>query len=90
MSAARQKILDEISGERNRQFNLPGSEFDQKHTINDWIAIAGQYLTRAADRKHIPYDYTDSRFDLVKSAAIIVAALEHLDRKTTANELARD
>jgi hypothetical protein len=81
MSESRQIILDEISGERDRQYNLPGSEYDQKHTMNDWIAIAGQYLTRGADRKHIKSDYQEQRQALIKSAAVIIAALEHLDRK---------
>lgn len=81
MNESRQIILDEISGERDRQYNLPGSEYDQKHTMNDWIAIAGQYLTRGADRKHIKSDYQEQRQALIKSAAVIIAALEHLDRK---------
>jgi len=81
MNSFRQVILNEISGERDRQYNLPGSEYDQKHSMNDWIAIASQYLTRGADRKHIKLDYQEQRQALIKSAAVIVAAIEHLDRK---------
>jgi hypothetical protein len=44
--------FDDISNERDRQYNLPGSEYDQLHSINDWIAIAGQYLTSCSNRKH--------------------------------------
>ena len=77
---ARQIILEEISGERDRQYNLPGSEYDQLHTINDWIAIASQYLTRGADRKHTKVDQQEQRESLVKAAAVIVAAIEHMDR----------
>lgn len=85
MNATRERILGEISGERDRQFNLPGSEFDQLHSINDWIAISSQYLTRCADRKHTKSDVGDQRESLIKAAAVIVAAIEHLDRPKTAN-----
>lgn len=81
MSEARKIILDEISGERDRQYNLPGSEYDQKHTMNDWIAIISQYLTRGATRKHANVGYKEQRDALIKSAAIIIAAIEHLDRR---------
>jgi hypothetical protein len=80
-SASRQEILNEISGERDRQFNLPGSEFDQKHSINDWIAIGTQYLSRGAGRKHMHIDYTEQRDSLIKAAAVILAAVEHLDNR---------
>lgn len=83
MNATRELILDEISGERDRQFNLPGSEYDQLHSMNDWIAIASQYLTRNADRKHTKNDPKDQRESLIKAAAVIVAAIEHLDRSKT-------
>jgi hypothetical protein len=82
MTTTREVILGEISGERDRQFNLPGSEFDQLHTVNDWIAIAAQYLTRSADRKHTKGDYSDQRESFLKAAAVIVAAIEHLDRRS--------
>lgn len=80
MTTARECILGEISGERDRQFNLPGSEFDQLHSMNDWIAIAAQYLTRCADRKHTKGDRDEQRESLIKAAAVIVAAIEHIDR----------
>lgn len=80
---ARERILGDVSAERDRQFNLPGSEFDQQHSMNDWIAIAAQYLTRSADRKHTKSDRDDQRESLIKAAAVIVAAIEHLDRPKT-------
>jgi hypothetical protein len=79
MTTARQRILEEISGERDRQYNLPGSEYDQLHTINDWIAIATQYITRGVNKKHTSTDLSEQRESLIKGAAVIVAALEHLD-----------
>ena len=81
MSEARQDILKEISAERDRQYNLPGSEYDQKHTINDWRAIAACYLTQGATRKHTKSNNSDQRETLIQAAAVIVAALEHLDSK---------
>jgi len=89
MTSTREKILGEISGERDRQFNLPGSEFDQLHSMNDWIAIAAQYLTRCADRKHTKSDQKEQRESLIKAAAVIVAAVEHLDRPRIAMPTAK-
>jgi len=78
--SSRETLLAEISGERDRQYNLPGSEYDQMHSMNDWIAIAAQYLTRSADKKHTKSDPADQRDSLIKAAAVIVAAIEHLDQ----------
>ena len=81
MIPLRQQILEDISNERDTQYNLPGSEYDQLHTINDWIAIASQYLTRPVDRKHNKSSLEDQKDSLTKAAAVIVAALEHIDQK---------
>lgn len=81
MNQPRQDIFDLISQERDRQYNLPGSEYDQLHSINDWIAIASQYLSRCADRKHIQNNLDEKKDSLIKAAAVIVAALEHLNHK---------
>lgn len=81
MNATRGMLFEEISNERDRHYNLPGSEFDQRHTMNDWIAIGAQYLTRSADRKHTKSDKVEQRDSLIKAAAVIVAAIEHLDRQ---------
>ena len=86
MRTTRERILEEISAERDRQFNLPGSEFDQLHSMNDWIAIAGQYLTRCADRKHTQSSKEDQAESLIKAAAVIIAALEHLNKPSTASK----
>jgi len=75
----RQQILNEISQERNRQYNLPGSEYDLKHTVNDWVAIATQYLSRNATRKHQSISVDEQRDNFIKTAAIVLAAVEHLD-----------
>lgn len=74
----RQHFLDLIKAERERQLSLPGSEWDQQNTPNDWCAIAGTYLLRETYRKSqsvAAADYTDS---MVKAAAVILAALEYI------------
>jgi hypothetical protein len=73
----RDKIVSDIVNERLRQLNLPGSEFDIKHTHNDWISIAVQYLGRASSRKHMPISTEEYRDALIKAGAVILAALEH-------------
>jgi hypothetical protein len=83
MVSIREKVLAEILAERDRQFNLPGSEFDQHHSMNDWVAISAQYLTRSVDRKHTSIDQSDQRRSLIKAAAVVLAAIEHLDQKNT-------
>ena len=75
----RQHIVDDIIIERIRQLNLPGSEFDIKHTPNDWIAISAKYLAESATRRNQKVDIA-YRENLIKAAAVIVAALEQLDK----------
>jgi len=79
MNERRQRLLDQISKERARQESLPGSEYDGKHSQNDWIAISTMYLSRAASRKHVPATREEYRDGLIKAAAVILAALEHDD-----------
>ena len=77
MSERRDKIIERILSERDRQFNLPGSEWDMRNSPNDWIAIAASYLTAATTRKHTKPTVENYEDDLVKAAAVILAALEH-------------
>lgn len=71
------KILEEVKIERQRQIDLPGSEYDLVNGVNDWIAIAGHYLTQDCTRKGITPTRQDFHSSLVKAAAVIVAALEY-------------
>lgn len=80
MNERRQRLLNMISTERTRQDSLPGSEYDQKHSQNDWIAISTMYLSRAASRKHLPTSNQEYQDSLIKAAAVILAALEHSDK----------
>lgn len=79
-------LLERIKQERDRQKSLPGSEFDSKNAVNDWIAIAGHYLNEPAKRKGptshwggVSSSQADFEDSLIKAAAVIVAALEHSD-----------
>lgn len=81
----RTHFVEKIVLERQRQFNLPGSEFDLKNSPNDWIAIASRYIAqdcRRGGRKPTKDDLEDS---FVKAAAVILAALEHLDEMEKEN-----
>lgn len=81
MTNKRSSILDRIKQERERQIDIPGSEFDARNTPNDWIAIATYYLaqeTRRATLLDAP-SAVDFEQELIKAAAVIVAALEHTE-----------
>ncbi len=91
MSQKIETFLDRVRQERDRQKSLPGSEFDSKNTVNDWVAIAAHYLSEPAKRKGptshwggSPVSQVDYEDSLIKAAAVIIAALElsdHLKEK---------
>ena len=76
----RDRIIQEIIDERIRQFNLPGIEYDVSNSPNDWIAIASSYCARSVTRKNVKPTFDDFKQDLTMAAAVLVAALEHLDQ----------
>lgn len=76
---SRDELLETIRIERERQYNLPGAEWDQDNFPNDWVAIAMSYLSSEVRRKGIRPRQSEFREALIKSAAVIVAALEHLE-----------
>jgi hypothetical protein len=86
MQAKHQALFERILAERERQKTLPGSEWDSKNSVNDWIAIASHYLTQQAKRKSssrftrgVSLTQEDFEDDMIKAAAVILAALEHSD-----------
>lgn len=84
----RSAILSKIESERLRQLDLPGSELDATNTPNDWIAIASYYLAQEARRAStITTDSGEFERELIKAAAVIVAALEHIETMKTKGEL---
>lgn len=89
MNKKRQELLRLVEEERSRQLNLPGSEYDATRMPNDWLALTGKYLFGSAAAKNMKPSSQDFQDDLVKAAAIIIAALEHID-KMKENNLLRD
>lgn len=73
----RENIIQRIVDERARQFNLPGREFDVKLMPNDWISLVTKYLARGVASRPGKQSLEDFTDDLIKAAAIIVAACEH-------------
>jgi heme-degrading monooxygenase HmoA len=89
-----QNLISRIVDERERQKTLPGSEWDSKNSVNDWIAIASHYLTQQAKRKGSSrinrggaVTQEDFEDDLIKAAAVILAALEYSDHLKNNGEL---
>jgi heme-degrading monooxygenase HmoA len=87
-------LVERIVAERDRQKTLPGSEWDSKNSVNDWIAIASHYLTQQAKRKSssrftrgVSLTQEDFEDDLIKAAAVILAALEFSDTLKSNGEL---
>ena len=74
-----EKILSKILKERKKQSNQPGSEYDAKKTPSDWGSIITHYVNRECRRYNIIPEKNDYEDSLIKAAAVLVAALEHLD-----------
>lgn len=72
----RDEIIDMIIAERNRQLENPNSSSDFGKTKNDWAALAAYYLFEGASRsdKHVTFE--EFRESLIKTAAVLIAALE--------------
>jgi hypothetical protein len=87
MSDRRDEIIRLILEERNRQFMLPGSEWDQRNTPNDWVAIATHYLSEEVRRGGSRPFKDDYEASLLKAAAVIIAALEKTDMMYHLGEL---
>lgn len=75
----RSDLVRRIVDERDRQFNLPGREFDMHNLPNDWIALICKYASRDTGSLHTAPSRSDFEDDLIKAAAIVLAALEHID-----------
>ena len=77
----RSEILEDILKERERQVELSGSEYDVNNSPNERIAIASYYLSQNTRRATMltPPSSDDFKNDFIKAAAVILAALEHLE-----------
>jgi hypothetical protein len=77
MSAYLQKIIGEIEAERQYQERRWSLEFDDKNDLDNWIRSIVAYCSRASS-SHAPP--AKQRRDMLKVAAIAVAACEAFDR----------
>lgn len=76
------RIFAEIETERQCQdVKHGGSEIDDGHTGNDWIAIIVRHLGLAANDK-AAFELVRYRKQLIRVAATCFAAVEALDRLT--------
>lgn len=72
----RNKILEMIVQERERQVDAPDSHLDHKKTKNDWTSKIGYYLFENAALPDKHQSFEEFRRSLIKTAAVILAALE--------------
>lgn len=84
---ARANYLDRIKSERERQFNLPGSEWDTRNSPNDFIAIATHYLNEEVRRGGSIPSLENFEDGLIKAAAVILAALENAEAMRVRKDL---
>lgn len=85
----RQEFVDKMLTERERQFNLPGTEGDILKSPNDWVATIGSLLGEAVNRAGSPSSEEFER-SLVKVMAVSLAALEHITVMEQNRKLGRD
>jgi hypothetical protein len=87
MSLLRSELLAKISSEREYNSDSPGSEWDSKNTPGDWIALIAHYVSAEPRRKGIVPDAVEFEDTLIKGAAVILAALEHVTLMKDRGEL---
>ena len=77
MNQRLEDIIERIRLERQRQFDLPGSEWDSQNSPGDWIALVTHYVSKEVRAKGVAPLREDFEDALIKAAAVIIAALEH-------------
>jgi hypothetical protein len=80
-------FLEKVRAERQRNSDLPGSEWDVKNTPGDWVAIVTHYVTSEVRRNGIVPEIDEFEDNLIKAAAVIAAALESIDVMKDRGEL---
>lgn len=78
MSAHTVAVLADVEGERRRQDALWGTTHDDEHTILEFVAITVEHLGRAVSA----HDAGQAREQFVRTAALAVAAVEAIDRRS--------
>lgn len=70
-------IYEEIKAERTKQdAKWGGPEHDDGHSLSEWISYIDRHLERVADGPE-----HEERYQLVRVAALAIAAIESLDRE---------
>ncbi|MNK56473.1 hypothetical protein D3C87_755140 [compost metagenome] len=77
MSQRLEELFEKIRQERQRQFDLPGSEWDSQNSPGDWIALVNHYVSKEVRAKGVAPVGDDFEDSLIKAAAVIIAALSH-------------
>lgn len=72
----REQIFNLIGAERDYQTHKWGTAFDTKNTPNDWVAYISKYLGQTVT---LPFNKATFQTQLLKVAALAVAALEQQD-----------
>ena len=85
METGQHKVIDDIIEERSRQISLSHdgdtNKFDKGNSRNDWIAYLNAYSGRAAQKVfRNESEGQDFRTNMVKVAALCVAAIEAHDK----------
>jgi hypothetical protein len=80
-------FLDKVRAERQRNADLPGSEWDARNTPGDWVAIAGHYISAEVRRNGVVPETEEFQDKLIKAVAVIAAALENIDLMRERGEL---
>ena len=80
-------IFSAVAAERQRQFDLPGTESDVTKGPNDWIVTITSILCEAQSRTGLPPSREDFVRAMTKAAAVTVAALEHVELMSSKNKL---
>lgn len=79
MSSQLDTFIERIRQERQRQLDLPGSEWDRRNTPGEWVAIVNHYVANDVRRNGTVPESEAFQDSLIKAAAVILAALEHVE-----------
>jgi hypothetical protein len=81
MADIRKEIFAQVDAEIEYAIAKWGTEFDDKNTLNDWVAYAVIYLARVA---HIEAKKDDQEAALLKTIGLLVNALTRVKTNTLA------
>ena len=82
-----EEFLEKVRVERQRNADLPGSEWDVKNTPGDWIAIVTHYVSAEVRRNGVVPETAEFEDKLIKAAAVIAATLESIEVMKARGEL---